>query len=214
MGDPGASGIASGLTICGRDYEDYLEAVEAFHGHVAPGMILGGLLVDLAWRNRPSDGLLDAICETRHCLPDAVQLLTPCTVGNGWLRIVDLGRFALTLYDKQTGEGVRAFVTAGKLEPWPEIRTFLFKAKPKREQDTPALLAEILAAGASFLGIQHVVVNLDGLPDRRRAEFVVCPECGEGYPAADGGSCLGCRGEAPYVPGGPVKVAERDGETG
>jgi formylmethanofuran dehydrogenase subunit E len=210
MGEVGATRVTTG-TICGRPYEDYLEAVKAFHGHLAPGMVLGGVMVDLAYRNRPSDGLLDVICETRHCLPDAVQLLTPCTVGNGWLRIVDLGRFALALYDKLTGEGVRVFVAAGQLEPWPRVRAFLFKLTPKRDQDTAALLAEIRAAGASILGTAPLMVSLNGLHDRRRAEFVICPECGEGYPAADGSPCLGCRGEAPY---GPAKVAERQGETG
>jgi len=87
--------------------ECYLEMVKAFHGHVAPGMIFAGLMVDLAYRNLPPGEFFDAVCETRACLPDAIQILTPCTVGNGWLRIVDIGRFALSFYEKYTGDGVR-----------------------------------------------------------------------------------------------------------
>jgi formylmethanofuran dehydrogenase subunit E len=60
--------------------------VKSFHGYVAPGVVLGGVMVDLARRQLPPEVLFDAVCETRHCLPDAVQLLTPCTLGNGWLK--------------------------------------------------------------------------------------------------------------------------------
>jgi hypothetical protein len=42
----------------------------------------------------------------QNACPDAVQILTPCTVGNGWMRILNLGRYAVTLNDKFTGEGV------------------------------------------------------------------------------------------------------------
>ncbi len=38
-------------------------------------------------RNLPPDILFNSLCETNKCLPDAVQLLTPCTVGNGWLKV-------------------------------------------------------------------------------------------------------------------------------
>ena len=189
---------SSEITICGRTYDEYIEMIKAFHGHVAPGMVLGGFMVDLAYQNRPQGELFDVICETRACLPDAIQLLTPCTVGNGWLRIVDLGRFALSLFEKYTGDGVRVYVDSPKLDGWPEIKTFLFKLKLKKEQDFEALIAEINLARTSILAVQKVVVNLDAIKSSRRDTFTVCPLCGEGYPKDDGDICLGCQGEAPY----------------
>jgi formylmethanofuran dehydrogenase subunit E len=48
-------------------------------------------MTDLACRHLPADGLFDAISETPKCLPDAIQLLTPCTIGDGWLTIVNEG---------------------------------------------------------------------------------------------------------------------------
>ncbi|HEX9896190.1 MAG TPA: formylmethanofuran dehydrogenase subunit E family protein [Dehalococcoidales bacterium] len=189
----------SEITICGRTYDEYIEMVKAFHGHVAPGMVLGGFLVDLAHRNLPKGEFFDAICETRACLPDAIQLLTPCTVGNGWLRIIDLGRFALSLFEKYTGDGVRVHVDSTKLDDWPAINTFLFKLKPKKEQDSNALITEINLAGTSILAVQKVMVDLDAIKSSRRHTFAVCPSCGEGYPKADGDICLGCQGEAPYL---------------
>ena len=189
---------STGITICGRTYGEYIEMVKAFHGHVAPGMILGGFMVDLAYRNLPKGEFFDAICETRACLPDAIQLLTPCTVGNGWLRIIDLGRFALCLFEKYSGNGVRAYVDSRSLDGWTAIKTFLFKLKHKKEQDSEALIKEINLARASILGVQRVVVDLAALKSHRRDTFAVCPICGEGYPENDGKTCLACQGKAPY----------------
>jgi len=189
---------SSDITICGRTYDEYIEMIKAFHGHVAPGMVLGGFMVDLAYQNLPQGEYFDAICETRACLPDAIQILTPCTVGNGWLRIVDLGRFALSLFEKYTGKGVRVYVDSQKLNDWPELRTFFFKLKPKKEQDSEALIGEINLAHTSIFGVQKVMVDLDSVKSHRRDTFAICPLCGEGYPVNDGEICLGCQGEAPY----------------
>jgi len=189
---------SSASTICGHTYDEYLEMVRAFHGHIAPGMAIGGFMVDLAQRNLPPGEFFDAICETRSCLPDAIQVLTPCTVGNGWLRIVNLGRFALALFEKYTGRGVRVYVDSQQLNDWPELRTFFFKLKPKKEQDKEALIAEVGRAQASIFGLQEVTVDLEAVRLHRGA-FAVCPLCGEGYPEDDGEACLGCQGEAPYL---------------
>ena len=199
-------GVASSeITICGRTYDEYIGMVKAFHGHVAPGMVLGAFMVDLAYRNLPQGEYFDAICETRACLPDAIQILTPCTVGNGWLRIVNLNRFALALFEKYTGNGVRVYVDSQKLDDWPEVKAFFFKLKPKREQDFEVLMAEVNLAHTSIFGVQKVMIDLDSIQSDHRGALAVCPLCGEGYPQNDGKICLGCQGEAPYsyceVPG-------------
>jgi len=190
--------VPSEITICGRTYDEYIEMIKAFHGHVAPGVVLGGFMVDLAYRNLPQGEYFDAISETRSCLPDAIQLLTPCTVGNGWLRIIDLGRFAMSLFEKYTGNGVRVYVNSQKLGDWPELKIFFFKLKPKKEQDSEALMGEINLAHTSIFGVQKVMVDLNSLQSHHRDTFAVCPLCGEGYPENDGKICLGCQGKAPY----------------
>jgi formylmethanofuran dehydrogenase subunit E len=155
-------------------------------------------MVDLAYRNLPQGEYFDAISETRSCLPDAIQLLTPCTVGNGWLRIIDLGRFAMSLFEKYTGNGVRVYVDSQKLGDWPELKAFFFKLKPKKEQDSEALMGEINLAHTSIFGIQKVLVAVNSLQSHHRDTFAVCPLCGEGYPENDGKICLGCQRKAPY----------------
>ena len=102
------------MNIGPYSYDEYLSGVKSFHGYAAPGLMMGGFMVDLALSHMPEGVLFDAVCETRSCLPDAVQLLTPCTVGNGWLRILNLGRYALSLYDKYQGDGIRVFVDCAK----------------------------------------------------------------------------------------------------
>lgn len=113
------------MSIGSRTHEEFMEEARAFHGYPAPGLIIGGYMVELAKRHMPDGVLYDAVSETAHCLPDAVQLLTPCTFGNGWLRVLPFGIYAVTLYDKATGEGVRVGMLdqrqAGALRRHPQL---------------------------------------------------------------------------------------------
>lgn len=187
-----------------------MDRVRAFHGFEAIGVIVGGFMVDLAYRHLPENGLFDAVCETPKCLPDAVQLLTPCTFGNGWVKVINVGRFALTLYDKETGAGIRVFVDPAKIGVWPELNAWFFKLKTKKEQAIGSLLDEARRAGAGMCGVQRVKVADWVRATRRRGRFVVCPACKEAYPLADGETCLACQGnglkEAEDRPSGPYFV--------
>jgi formylmethanofuran dehydrogenase subunit E len=181
------------------DLEEYSHLVQSFHGYTAPGVIIGGFMVNLAKRNLAEGVLFNAICETTVCLPDAIQLLTPCTVGNGWVKIINLGRFALSLYDKDQGNGFRVFLDPKKLDNWPEIKNWFFKLKPKAEQDTELLMAQIKQAGETLSGIHPIRVRPDFLKKEKRGEIVMCPCCQEAYPARDGEVCRGCQGQSPYL---------------
>ena len=187
------------MKIRSYTFEEYVERVRSFHGFAAPGVLIGGFMVDLAYQHLAGDRLFDAICETPKCLPDAIQLLTPCTVGNGWLTIINTGRYAMTLYDKYQGEGIRVFLDQAKLEAWPEIKSWFFKLKRKQEQDYPLLIKQIEEAGAGIDSIQRVKVAPRFLEKKDRGETALCPGCKEAYPIADGAICLGCQGESPYV---------------
>jgi formylmethanofuran dehydrogenase subunit E len=186
-------------SICSVPIQDFVRRVEDFHGAAAPGVVLGGYMVDLAYRHLPAtSSLFDALSETRTCLPDAIQLLTPCTIGNGWLRVLDLGRFALSLYDKYSGDGIRVFLDPAKLDSFMKIKTWFFKLRPKQEQDLDVLLGEIHTAASQVCGVMPVRLKPGFLARRHRGGFRICPGCRESYPAADGDSCLACSGETPY----------------
>ncbi|MDR3553335.1 MAG: formylmethanofuran dehydrogenase subunit E family protein [Syntrophobacteraceae bacterium] len=186
-------------TIGRYSFQEYLKMVEAFHGSQAPGLVLGGIMVDYALSEIPAGVLFDAICETSACLPDAIQLLTPCTTGNGWLKVIDLGLFALSLYDKYQGEGVRIFVDPEKIKEWVEISNWLYKLKPKKEQDKDRLLAQMEQAGRAILSKRLIGVKPQHLARVGKGAISNCPECGEPYPKRDGALCLACQGRSPYI---------------
>jgi formylmethanofuran dehydrogenase subunit E len=199
---PRATRGGTTISLCSSTFEEYTERVRAFHGFTAPGVMIGGFMVDLAYRHLPKEGLFDAICETPKCLPDAVQLLTPCTIGNGWLTIVDTGRYALCLYDKSSGRGVRVAMDPARIDAWPGIKGWFFKLVPKKEQDFELLMGEIKAAGSSLCAVRHVTV-LPYAPKGPARQFAICPSCKESYPVGHGRLCLGCQGAAPYGEPGP-----------
>jgi len=187
------------MNICTYSYEEYLHLVKSFHGTLAPGLIIGGFIVDLAMKHLPDGELFDAVCETSVCLPDAVQILTPCTIGNGWLSIVPFGKFAITLYEKYSGKGVRVFLDTKKLESWPEVRDWYLKKKKKHDQDSNLLMTQIKEAGHSLLGIQQVQVEPEKVRRKKMGPVGICSVCGEAYPARDGGQCRNCQGDTPYT---------------
>jgi formylmethanofuran dehydrogenase subunit E len=191
------------------DVEKYLHAVQSFHGYMAPGVLIGGFMVNLARGHLSEGALINAICETPVCLPDAIQLLTQCTIGNNRLKILNFGRFAFSLYDKMQGNGFRVFLDPKKIDEWPEIKNWFFKLKPKPEQNMDLLLAQIKEAGETLLGIHPVQVRPELLKKEKRGDIVVCPNCQEAYPAKDGEVCRGCQGESPYVAG----ISERGIQT-
>jgi len=187
------------MNICTYSYEEYLHLVKSFHGNLAPGLIIGGFIVDLAMKHLPKGDFFDAICETPVCLPDAVQILTPCTIGNGWLSIAPFGRFAVTLYEKYTGDGVRVYLDTKKLDAWPVIRDWYLNKKRKNEQNTEILLAQIKEAGHALFSIQRVKVEPGKIRRRKMGPNGICPVCGEAYPSKHGDKCLNCQGETPYT---------------
>lgn len=180
--------------------EQYLEKVLAFHGHAAPGVLLGGHLVAAARAELPENCIFDALSESAQCLPDAVQILTPCTAGNSWLKICNAGIFAVVLYDKYTGAGVRAWLDTKKLEAFPQTWEWFFKLKPKKEQDGDALRAEILEHGAEMISTRAVQMKPEVLVRKGKGAVGICPKCGEGYPVMFGELCPLCAGGREYAP--------------
>lgn len=74
------------VTICGKPLEGFLGEVEKFHGWKAPALLIRDFMVDWA-QDGTSPGIeFDAFVETYQCLPDAIQLFTLCTFGNGWMK--------------------------------------------------------------------------------------------------------------------------------
>jgi formylmethanofuran dehydrogenase subunit E len=180
--------------------DEYLRIIKDFHGSAAPGMIAGGFMVDLALKNLPAGEFFDVICETGHCLIDAVQLLTPCTIGNGWLKEVFTSRFAIIFYNKYNGDGVRIFIDLKKLGKWKDIKVWYLKEKEKSEQDTEKIISQLLEAGNEYMSVMKVKVKDQYLTKgKKKSEPVtVCKSCNEIYYKKFGDMCPVCSGKSPY----------------
>jgi formylmethanofuran dehydrogenase subunit E len=186
------------MKICGLSIEDFLIKIESFHGWKAPGLVLGGLMVDWAREQIGSDVEADAITETRHCLPDAIQLFTPCTIGNGWLKVLDWDKFALSLYDRRKFDGVRVWLDLNKTERFPNLYIWFMRRVPKKELPLDVLLQTILEAKRSVLSSQQV--NVTRFYKRiKKGDIDVCPVCGEAYAANQGSTCSACQGKGYYA---------------
>jgi len=179
-------------------FHEFKTLAARFHGYPAPGLLIGGFMVEMAKRALPEGILYEVVVESRKCLPDAVQLLTPCSTGNNWMKIHNLGRYAVSLFDKHTGEGVRVHLDVAKLGAYPEIRAWFLKDRAKAEQDETRLLAEIEAAGDTICSLTPVRVKRRFLGHKHMSSIAICILCGEAYPESDGAVCRGCQGDAPY----------------
>jgi formylmethanofuran dehydrogenase subunit E len=178
--------------------EEYLERIRAFHGYAAPGVIVGGIMVDMAMERMTPGVPYDAICETASCLPDAVQILTPCTIGNGWMRIINLGRYAVNLYDKYKGDGVRVSLNTQKLHDWDELEAWFLKLTSKKEQNSELVEAQIWQAGRSIYSLEAINIKQSYLTRHSKGAIGICQSCGEAFPKKDGEICLGCQGGSPF----------------
>lgn len=185
--------------LCGIKLSDYLIRVEEFHGYRSPGLLLGGMMLNIGIQQLEPTPYLNVVTETVVCLPDAVQLLTPCTVGNGFLQILDWGKFAFTGYDRLTLAGIRVWLNTERLTGYPKVHSW-FERSAARSEKPPFedLIPEILAAGANI--IDHRPVRLHrALKDFQHVLTGCCPTCGESYRLDLGAACPACQNEAYYV---------------
>ncbi|MDY6824403.1 MAG: formylmethanofuran dehydrogenase subunit E family protein [Thermodesulfobacteriota bacterium] len=185
--------------ICGRTQNEAIQEIENFHGFVAPGLLIGAFMVDLLYEHLDKGVEADAIVETRQCLPDAVQIFTPCTVGNGWLKILDLGKFAITMFDRNTFEGYRTWLDLDKARAHPDVYNWFMGLVSKKDLPKEILLPAIMAAGKAILSINKVNVVQYG-KRQGKGDIRVCENCNEAYAASQGSPCSACQGNGYYKP--------------
>jgi|GEM_PF-102849 len=187
------------LSACGvaEPVRTYLSRCAQFHSSPAPGLLIGAFMVDYALEllgANPEEKLF-SVCETPKCLPDAPQVITHGTTGNGRLKVLPIGRFALTLNrasDKATADAVRVYVDLEKIRQFPIIDAW-FANSPTFSKHTQgnALQEQIFMAGRKFLSYEKVRVPVTF---REPWQPVKCPSCGETVPdyMAVDGKCGAC----------------------
>ena len=184
--------------ICGRTHEELLRDIKNFHGYVAPGLVIGAFMVDVAYRLLEKNVEADVIVETKHCLPDAIQIFSPCTVGNGWLKILDLDKFAVAFHDRHTHAGIRIWLDLKKAEAHQNIYKWFMGQVSKKDLPSEVLVDAILKAGDDILSHAPVVVIKNAKREKKGA-VRVCERCQEAYSASQGDICLACQGLGYYI---------------
>ncbi len=185
-------------SICGIDIESLVLKIEEFHGYRSPGILIGSRMIEKALNEIGDTPYLNMISETVVCLPDAVQLLTGCTMGNGFMQILDWGKFAVTAYDRTTLEGVRVWLNPDRLGSYPLIKAWYErnrndKGKPPFED----MANEILSADRDLLPFRKVQL-VKPLKNDQPVPTRACPDCREYYPERFGNRCPACQGNAYY----------------
>ncbi|MBP7633020.1 hypothetical protein KBA41_02535 [Candidatus Ozemobacteraceae bacterium] len=189
-------------------FEQAVERVYAFHTKRAPGIYIGVAMVQYAVEALGAENRekLNAVCETSTCLPDCLQVLVGCTVGVRYLKLrEEIGRYAFTLFNRNTGEGVRVFIDLDKIESdeTPELYRFFYRTRHvpdnrSREESAKKVVEEFSRVGRRILGLQRVQLLKYGkeeiLPAKR------CPTCRESFLARSEAqeTCDVCSGASAY----------------
>jgi formylmethanofuran dehydrogenase subunit E len=193
-----------------QEFEQITEEIYRFHTKRAPGIPIGVAMVDYA-RDvlGPVPGKINAVAETQACLSDVLQVMMGCTIGNRYLRVLpDLGRYALTLFDRDSGLGVRVAVDPHLIDPdkTPELHRFFYRQRDPevqkggtaREESGRIIIGEFQKVGRAILVAQRVKVLRFGKPPMLPA--AECGGCGETFlqGSAAQSSCLACAGKHAY----------------
>lgn len=177
---------------------DFVLRMEEFHGYRSPGLLLGAIMIDKVLKDLGQTPYLNMVTETVVCLPDAVQLLTPCTIGNGFLQVLDWGKFALTAYDRMSLCGIRAWAKQETLPKYSLIHSWFERSKrnggkPRFED----VAGEIVESGPEVIGSRAVKLK-KALKERERISTGLCSSCGESYALRLGSVCPACSGNSYY----------------
>jgi formylmethanofuran dehydrogenase subunit E len=168
-----------------------IPSVQAFHGHMCPGLAIGIRVAEQALVEmgpRPGDEEVVAVVETNNCAVDAIQYLTGCTFGKGNLIHLDYGKNAFRFFRRSDGKAVRIRVRPEEGNPRrPEeerlvrlVRTG--KASEAEKEEAAALRRRrtewiLSAPPADLVEVQPIEASIP--PRARIFESAACAQCGE-----------------------------------
>jgi formylmethanofuran dehydrogenase subunit E len=188
-----------------KDAAHYIR-LAAKDGHTRSGMILGIRLVLLGLQELaivdPAEHHHDLVIyvETDRCLPDAVELVTGCRLGNRALKFQDMGKMAAVFLDRRSSRAVRVAAKESGHQNAREMFTALEKEEAL-QAGYRALPDEDLFAKQAV----RVALPPEDVPGYW-ALRVLCDGCGEGIAfgresVVDQRTlCRSCAGKSYYDP--------------
>jgi formylmethanofuran dehydrogenase subunit E len=115
---------------------------------------------------------LIVVVETDRCLPDAVQLVTGCRLGNRTLKFRDMGKMAATFVDLRGGRALRLAAR----ESDKAVQRFPSLARNEALSQAYRTLSDEELFRAEWVRVNFASEDLPG----QRVPRVICEQCGEG----------------------------------
>jgi len=195
--------------------ESVLKELISFRGSAEPGVAYGIKMVQAAKDFLKIRDLKKAdlyvIAETSRCLPDAIEFLTGCTVGNGRLLIKDYTKMAASFIDLGTKRAVRVMIIPEfqRKDVAHSKRSVSLRQRRKfgeiTTHHTRHALEILKIPNKELLRVQKIKLTEPVPPMRPPTKIVFCEKCGESIReekarVRDGEIlCLVCAGEEkPY----------------
>ncbi len=165
--------------------------VQAFHGHLCPGLAIGIRVAEqalLEMGERPGDEEVVALVETNNCAVDAIQYITGCTFGKGNLIYLDYGKNAFRFIRRSDSKAIRIVMKPDAIKPAGAEESALMKrvrvgdVSEEEEKESARLrqqrIETILSMPLSDL-VEVKTIEPEIPPRARIFNSVVCDACGE-----------------------------------
>lgn len=188
-----------------KSLEEYV-AQAAKDGETRSGIVLGIRMALLAMNalkiDDPREGhrSLITIVETDRCLPDAIELVTGCRLGNRTLKFKHWGKMAATFMDLRTKRAIR--IVAKESANQKALEMFAALEREEALQRAYQVLPDEELFAQQWVQIELRPEEIPGY----RAPRVICAECGEGVSfgrevSREGRTlCRACAGECYFEP--------------
>ena len=177
-------------------------------GPPRPGIILGIRMSVLAMKLLEVDDpvkyhrKLIVVVETDRCLPDVVELVIGCRLGNRTLKFRDWGKMAASFLDLTHNRAIR-------IAAWESVEPEALQSFRGLPRDGALSKAYVDFADEKLFKWQQAVLKFspEDLPGYR-AKRVLCEQCGEGIGfrrevRKDGHTlCRACAGDSYWLPYG------------
>ena len=153
-----------------RTFEEDIEAGREYHGHLCGGLVQGVrmaryLCMKMGLEEPRGDRDLTVFVEEARCPTDAVFAVTGITVGRRRVKLVDLGKFAMTFVDPRTSRALRAVARADM-------------PQAPRGTDPVQFFAQYTDEELFDVQAVHVEIAPEDMPGHAKRR-VLCESCGE-----------------------------------
>ncbi len=161
--------------------EQIIEEAMRFHGGRGPGVAAGVMMVEHGLEQLGPVEKLGLHIETAQCLPDGALIAAKSRYPKCIVTIAGAGKFALTVFDGKTGEGVRVWMDHTKTERYGKLHRWFLRLGPwdeARAERHAKVLAEMKEAGSRVFTTRRVRVNTT---PEESDKIAFCEKCGEPF---------------------------------